>query len=110
MRSDLSFLPAGKTWGNARQSAEVPTEVTLVGKPDGQRDLGQWQLSVTKQMLNMFEASLQQIAVRWCSNRLSESPCEMVRGKSGHGSKSFEAYSLVEMRFDVLADPMCERW
>ena len=84
--------------------------MTLVGKTDGQRYLGQWQLSVTKQMLNMFEASLQQIAVRWRSKRLSESPCEMVRGESGHGSKSVEAYPLGEMRFDVLADPMCERW
>src|SRR6266481_5033779 len=109
-RSDLSFQPARETWGHAGQSTEVPSKVTLVGKTDGQRDLGQWQLSVTKQMSNMFEVSLQQIAVRWRSNRLSESPCEMVRGKSGHGSKSFEAYSLGEMRFDVLADPMCERW
>jgi len=63
-----------------------------------------------EQLLNMLEASLQQIAVRWRSKGLSESPCEMVRGKSGHGSKSFEAYPLGEMRFDVLADPMCERW
>jgi len=63
-----------------------------------------------EQLLNMLEASLQQIAVRWRPERLSESPCEMVRGKSGHGSKSFEAYPLGEMRFDVLADPMCERW
>ena len=63
-----------------------------------------------EQLLNMFEASLQQIAVRWRSKRLSESPCEMVRGESGHGSKSVEVYPLGEMRFDVLADPMCERW
>ena len=67
-QSDLSFQPARETWGHASQSAEVPSKVTLVGKTDGQRDLGQWQLSVTKQMSNMFEASLQQIAVRWRSN------------------------------------------
>jgi len=65
---DLSFQPARETWGHASQSTEVPSKVTLVGKTDGQRDLGQWQLSVTKQMFNMFEASLQQIAVRWRSN------------------------------------------
>jgi hypothetical protein len=46
----------------------VASKVTLVGKTDGQRDLGQWQLRVTKQMSNMFQASLQQIAVRWRSN------------------------------------------
>ena len=84
--------------------------MTLVGKTDGRRDLGQWQLSVTKEMFNMFEASLQQIAVRWRSNGLPESTCEMVRGKSSHRSKSFEAYPLFEMRFDVLADAMGERW
>jgi hypothetical protein len=66
--TDLSFQPARETWGHASQSTEVPSKVTLVGKTDGQRDLGQWQLSVTKQMINMFEASLQQIAVRWRSN------------------------------------------
>jgi len=55
---DLSFQPARKTWGHASQSTEVPRKVTLVGKTDGQRDLGQWQLSVTKQVFNMFEASL----------------------------------------------------
>ena len=65
---DLSFQPARETRGHASQSTEVPRKVTLVGKTDGQRDLGQWQLSVTKQMFNMFEASLQQIAVRWRSN------------------------------------------
>lgn len=65
---DLSFQPARETWGHASQSTEVPSKVTLVGKTDGQRDLGQWQLSVTKQMFNMFEAPLQQIAVRWRSN------------------------------------------
>ncbi len=64
---DLSFQPTRETWGHAGQSTEVPSKVTLVGKTDGQRDLGQWQLSVTKQMSNMFEASLQQIAVRWRS-------------------------------------------
>jgi hypothetical protein len=107
---DLSFQPTRETWGHASQPTKVPSKVTLVGKTDGQRDLGQWQLRVTKQMSNMFQASLQQIAVGWRSNGLSESTCEMVRRKSGHGSKSFEAYSLVEMRFDVLADAMSERW
>ena len=61
-------------------------------------------------MCNVFEASLQQIAVRRRSNGLPESTREMVRGKSGHRSESFEAYPLAEMRFDVLTDPMCERW
>jgi hypothetical protein len=93
----LSFLPAGKAWGNARQSAEVPTEVTLVGKPDGQRDLGQWQLRVTKQVFDMFEAALQQISVRRNSNGLSKRACEMVRGKPCHGSESPEAYPFGEM-------------
>jgi hypothetical protein len=65
---DLSFQPAREAWGHPSQSTEVPSKVTLVGKTGGQRDLGQWQLSVTKQMFNMFEASLQQIAVRWRSN------------------------------------------
>ena len=55
---DLSFQPARETWGHASQSAEVPSKVTLVGKTDGQRDLGQWQLSVMKQTFNMFETSL----------------------------------------------------
>ena len=61
-------------------------------------------------MFDVFEASLQQIAVRWRSNGLPERTCEMVRGKSGHRSKSFQAYPLFEMRFDVAADPMGERW
>jgi hypothetical protein len=65
---ELSFQPARETWGHASQSTEVASKVTLVGKTDGQRDLGQWQLRVTKQMSNMFQASLQQIAVRWRSN------------------------------------------
>lgn len=105
----LSFLPAGKTWGYARQSAEVPSEVTLVGKPDGQRYLGQRKLSIAKQTFDMFEASLQQISVRRHSNRLPESPCEMVLGKPCHRGKSVQAYLLVQMRFNVFAYATCER-
>jgi hypothetical protein len=109
MRTCLSFLPAGKTWGNARQAAEVPTEVTLVGKPDGQRDLGQRQLRVTKQVFDMFEATLQQISVRRHANGLSKRACEMVRGKPCHGSESPEAYPFGEMRFKVFAYAVFER-
>jgi hypothetical protein len=109
MRTCLSFLPAGKTWGNARQSAEVPSEVTLVGKPDGQCDLGQWKSSVTKQLFDMFEASLQQISVRRHSNGLPKGTCEMVRGKPCHGSESPEAYPFGQMRFKVFAYAVFER-
>ena len=103
IRACLSFLPAGKTWGYARQSAEVPSKVTLVGKPDGQRYLGQRKLSIAKQTFDMFEASLHQISVRRHSNGLSESTREMVRGKPRHGSESIEPYLLAEMRFNVFA-------
>ena len=109
MRNCLSFLPPGKTGGNARQSAEVSSEVTLVGKPGSQGDFRQRQSSITEQVFSMFEASLQQIAVRWHSNRLSEGACEMVRGKPRHGSESVEWYLLVEMRFNVFAYAVCER-
>jgi hypothetical protein len=108
VQPDLSFQSAGETWGHASQSAEVPSEVTLVGKPDGQCDLRQRQSSVTEQVFNMFEASLQQIAVRWLSNRLSEGTCEMVRGKPRHRSESVESYLLVEMRFNVFAYTVCD--
>jgi hypothetical protein len=38
VRSDLSFQPAGESWGHASQSAEMPSEMALVGKPRGQGD------------------------------------------------------------------------
>lgn len=105
----LSFLPAGKTRGNARQSAEVPCEVALVGKPRGQRDLGQWQLRFAEQVFDMFEAALQQISVRRHSNGLSKRAGEMLCGKPCHGSESPEAYPFGEMRFKVFAYAVLER-
>jgi hypothetical protein len=106
---DSSFLPAGKAWGHASQSAEVPSEVTLVGKPNSNCDLGQWQLSVTQHLFDVFEASPQQISVRRRPNRLSESAREMVRGKPRHGRERVESYFLVEMRFNVFAYAVCDR-
>ena len=40
----FSLPPTGQTWGHASQPTEVPSEVALVGEPDGQCDLGQRQL------------------------------------------------------------------
>src|SRR4029077_19667589 len=58
VRSGLSFHPAGETWGHASQSAEMPSEMALVGKPRGQGDFRQWQLSLAEQVLNVFQAPL----------------------------------------------------
>ena len=104
---DLSFQPAGETRGHASQSAEMSSEMTLVGKPGGQGDFRQRQLSLTEHVLNVLEAPLQQISVRRHSNRFSESTCEMVRGKPCHGSETAEANLLIEMRFDVFAYSVC---
>jgi hypothetical protein len=87
----------------------MPSEVALVGKPDSEGNFRQRKLSVTEQLLNVFETSLQQISVRRHSNRLPESPCEMVLGKSCHRGKSVQAYLLVQMRFNVFAYATCER-
>ena len=86
----------------------MPGKVTLVGKPCGHSDFGQRPLSVAEHLLDVFEASLQQISVRRYPNRLPESTCEMVRGKPCHRSESVEAYLLVEMRFNVFAYAVCE--
>jgi hypothetical protein len=40
-RLNSSFLPAGKTRGHAGKSAEVASEVTLVGEPNCLSNLGQ---------------------------------------------------------------------
>ena len=87
----------------------MPSEVALVGKPDSEGDFRQRKLSVTEQLLNVFETSMQQISVRRHSNRLPESACEMVWGKPCHRGKSVEAYLLVQMRFNVFAYATCER-
>src|SRR5258708_39931597 len=87
----------------------MPSEMTLVGKPGGQGDFRQRQLSLTEHVLNVLEAPLQQISVRRHSNRFSESTCEMVRGKPCHGSETAEANLLIEMRFDVFANSVCSR-
>src|SRR5579864_9168937 len=58
VRSDLSFQPAGETWGHASQSAEMQSEMGLVGKPRGQGDFRQWQLSLAEHVLNVFQAPL----------------------------------------------------
>ena len=52
------FQPAGETWGHASQSAEMPSEMALVGKPRGQGDFRQWQLSLAEHVLNVFQAPL----------------------------------------------------
>jgi hypothetical protein len=87
----------------------VPSKVALVGKPDGQRNLGQWQLRFMEHLFDLLEASLEQVCVRRCSNRLSESTCEMMRGKSCQGSETVEGYLLIEMRLHVCAYAVFER-
>ena len=87
----------------------MPSEVALVGKPDSEGDFRQRKLSVTEQLLNVFDTSLQQISVRRHSNGLSKCPCEMVSGKPCHGSESPEAYPFGEMRFKVFAYAVFER-
>jgi len=94
---EFSVSPTGQAWGHASQPTEVPSEVTLVGEPDGQCDLGQRQLSVTEHLFDVFEAALQQISVRRHSNGLTESTCEMMRGKPCHSSETVEAYLLAEV-------------
>ena len=51
---DLSFQPTSETWGHASQSAEMPSEMALVGKPRGQSDFRQWQLSLAEHVLNVL--------------------------------------------------------
>jgi hypothetical protein len=87
----------------------MPSEMALVRKPDSEGDFRQRKFSVTEQLLNVFDASLQQISVRRHPNRLPESPCEMVLRKPRHRGKSVQAYLLVQMRFNLFAYATCER-
>ena len=58
VQPDLSFQPAGETWGHASQSAEMPSKMALIGKPRGQGDFRQWQLSLAEHVLNVFQTPL----------------------------------------------------
>jgi hypothetical protein len=82
--------------------------VALIRKTRCQRYLGQGQLRLSQQLLDMIQPPAQQITVRRLPNGLVESARKMISGKSGHGSERIEANSLVKMRFDVIANATCQ--
>jgi hypothetical protein len=74
----LLLVPAGGTWGHSGEPTEVPRKVAVVRKARGHCDLGQRQFGIVKHVLGGFDASPQEIAVRWQPNRLPECVREIV--------------------------------
>jgi hypothetical protein len=60
-------------------------------------------------LLGVFNAALQYVAMRRHTNRLLECPREVVGGQPGHFRQRFEVYVLIEIGFDVFADPVRTR-
>jgi hypothetical protein len=56
----------------------VAVEVALVGKADGEGDVGQRELRVAEHLLDVLEAAAKQIPVRRNAERLLEGAGEMV--------------------------------
>jgi len=78
--------------------------MALVGKSGCGRYFREREPGFTQHTLDALETPAQNVTVRRRSDRLVEGAREMMRGKPCHRSESLEAYFLVEMGFDVLAD------
>lgn len=80
--------------------------MALVRKPGGEGDFGQRKLCLAKHPFHSFEPPAQKVTVRRFSDRLVERSCKMMCREPGHGSQILEADLLVQMGFNVLADPL----
>jgi len=78
--------------------------MALIGKAGRQGDLGQRQLGISQQLLDMIQPPAQQVTVRRHSYGLVEGAREMISRESCHGREGIEADLLVKMRFDVIAN------
>jgi hypothetical protein len=88
----------------------MPRQVALIGKSGGKGYLRQRQLGVAEHPLNLLQASIQKITVRWHSDGLVERASEMMRGQPGQRSQIVETDFLLQVGVDVLADPLCQCW
>ena len=80
--------------------------MALVGKSGCSRYFRQREPGFTQHSLGTLQTPAQKVAVGRHSHRLVEGAREMMRGEPCHGSQSIEAYFLVQMGFDVLADAL----
>ena len=87
----------------------MPRQVALIGKSGGEGYLRQRHLGLTEHPLNLLQASIQKITVRWHSDGLVERASEMMRGQPGESRQIVEAQFLVQVRVNVLADPLGQR-
>jgi len=82
----------------------VAVEVALVGKADGQGDVGERELSVAEHLLDVLQAATEHVAVRRHAEGLLEGAGKMVRGEAGESGESVEADLFADVRLDKIAD------
>src|SRR5580704_11554867 len=106
-----TLYPASVAGRYSSPPSKVPRQVALIGKSGGKGYLRQRKLGLTEHPLHLLQASIQKITVRWHSDGLVECASEMMRGQPGEGSQIVEAHFLVQVRVNVLADPLgqCRR-
>src|ERR1700677_2802987 len=109
-REGLSRIPSRQPRRHPGAAPEVARQMTLVGKARRRRDFRQRKLGFAKHVLGSFQPPAQKVAVRRHSHCLVECPYEMMNRMPRHRSQQLQPDFLVQMRFDVLADPLRDYW
>src|SRR5437899_2688106 len=100
----LAVEAAGEAGGHAGEAAEVAVEVALVGKADGESEVGERKLGIAKHLLDMFQAAPEQVTVRRDAERLLKSAGKMVRREACHRGQGVETDLFADVRLDEIAD------
>ena len=82
----------------------MTVQVALVGKADGEGDVGERELGVAEHLPDMLEAAAEKISVRRHTNGLLKGASEMVWRKAGHGGQRIEADFLADVQLDEFAN------
>ena len=99
----LSVSAAKCARGLPRLAREYPREVTLIGKSNAERHLGERPICVADQVRGGCNAALQKVTVRRHADTLLERAGEVPGGKAGDARKFGQADLVRELSLDVLA-------
>jgi hypothetical protein len=103
---DIGPIPesmASQARRKAGNCAEVSGKVTLVGETCHNRDLREWKVGVSQQLLCMLDPSLHDIVVRRYSDRLAERAGKMMNRQLCHVGEHVKSDIFLQMRIYVFA-------
>ena len=95
---------------NTDNCPEVPGKVTLIRETRLNRNLRNWKVGVSEQLLCMLDSSLHNIVVRRYPERLAKRAGKMMNRQLCNFGERFQSNIFLEMRIYVFAYAMGACW